>query len=178
MHKPRYAFFFIHVLWKKMLVNPPLVSISCSQISGTSGNNLDIYLVWGENISSDSLYQRQIKSTKLKMSRSNSQTETHQVRALCWSYTPINRGSQSLSTEWGAGPGRNLTSANRTKRRLTFLLITLFGMYCSSVLYIGYHTIPVTLQPMSVSAYGQVLLCKITRRVPFTVKVGWENRAE
>lgn len=40
-----------------------------------------------------------------------------------------------------------------------FLPITLFRMYCSSVLYTRCHTIPVTLQLVSVSFYGQVLRC-------------------
>lgn len=61
---------------------------------------------------------------------------------------------------------------------LMFLPITLFRVYCSSVLYTRCHTIPVTLQLVSVSFYGQVLRCCAKPQhkfLFFPVKPSWND---
>lgn len=96
-----------------------------------------------------------------KQKWSKSPAETRQIGAT----SPVsNRGSRG--TERGVGRAGNFSSGywhQQTEQRggWRFRLVTLFRTYCSSVLYTGYHTvIPVTLRSVSMSAYGQVLLCR------------------
>lgn len=93
-----------------------------------------------------------------KQKWSKSPAETRQIGAT----NPVsNRGSRG--TERGVGNFSSGYWHQQTEQRggWRFRLVTLFRTYCSSVFYTGYHTvIPVTLRSVSMSAYGQVLLCR------------------
>ena len=125
-------FFFIYVLHVYAYAISPLSSLFYSQISGKSGN---IYLVWGENISSDFLYFCTNKIKQNKMIRSNSLTETHQIRALCWSYEPIKQ-RESWYRVRKQRPLRYWHQQTEQRGGPSLLPVTLFSTYCSSVLYI------------------------------------------